>query len=166
LLIALFPDAVRHWYGYRLDPVLAAWIATAAVLHVIGSLGAYTAVPIFDQIAHGVSASVVAGVGYALVRVVERGHDRIGIPAEARFAFVVVFVISFGVVWEIAEFASGRIAVLVGGEALLAQYGLDDIVMDQVFNAAGAVVVALWGTEYFTGVRRVIADRLRSGTGD
>lgn len=160
LAIALLPDVVRYRYGYRLNAVLAFLVALSPFMHAVGSLGPYHAVPFFDDVAHAISASLVAGAGYVLVQVVDDQSEGIEIPGDLRFAFELIFAISFGVVWEIAEFASGLLASVVGGEPILAQYGLDDVVMDLLFNTIGATVVALWGTSYFDGVRGLVARRV------
>lgn len=54
------------------------------------------------------------------------------------------FVLSFGVLWEIAEFGFDVVADRTGLEMPLTQRGLDDTMSDIVFNAIGAIVVALW----------------------
>jgi hypothetical protein len=51
---------------------------------------------------------------------------------------------AFGVFWEIVEFTLGLASQLLGGEAVLAQYGLDDTVTDLLFNQVGGIVVAGW----------------------
>jgi len=156
LLVALIPDAVRRRYGHQMHPGLVLWITVAAALHGVGALGPYREFGWYDQVAHSVSAALVAGVGYALVRAIDRHHEGVVVPSRLRFVFVLVFVVSFGVLWEIAEFASGGLASLLGGDAVLAQYGIDDIALDLLFNAVGGVLVALWGTGYFDGVAALL----------
>lgn len=160
LAIALLPDALRYRTGYSVNAVLVFLVTLSPFMHAVGSLGPYHNVPYFDSVAHAISASLVAGVGYVLVRVVDQEYEEIEIPGDLRFAFVLIFAISFGVIWEIAEFGSGLFAQAVGGEPLLAQYGLDDVVMDLLFNTIGATIVALWGTSYFEGVRGLIVRRV------
>lgn len=160
LAIALVPDGVRYRYDYRLNAVLAFLIALSPFMHAVGSLGPYHTVPFFDSVAHAISASLVAGAGYVFVRVVDQENEEIEIPGDLRFVFVLLFATSFGVVWEIAEFASGLLASVVGGEPILAQYGLDDVVLDLLFNTIGATIVAIWGTSYFDGVRGLVGRRV------
>lgn len=155
LLVALVPTAIERRYGDTIHPVLELWIVAAAGLHTLGILGPYRTYPWYDQVAHAVSASMIAGVGYALVRAIEENHDDVVVPGDLRFVFVVTFGVSFGVVWEVAEFALGRLARGSGGEPILVQYGLDDVIMDQAANTVGATLVALWGTRYFDGLRSV-----------
>lgn len=162
VVVAAFPPYVRVRYGRPLHPVLALWIVLAVFVHAAGITGPYRAFGWYDQIAHGVSGGLVAGVGYALVRTVETEHDDVVIPGSLRVLFVVVFTVSFGVVWEVGEFAAERLASGSGGRPVLAQFGLDDVVWDLVLNFVGAFVVAFWGTGYFDGLRAII-DRYVEG---
>lgn len=161
LAITFLPAVFRREYDYAMDTGLVLWITLAATLHAVGAFGLYEAVGWYDSLAHALSASIVAGVGYALARGVE-GHTRaVSFTPEFRAVFVVLFVLAVGVGWEILEFASGGVASLLGGEAVLAQYGTTDIVNDLVFNTLGAVLVAVWASAHFEGV----ADRLAGSVG-
>ncbi|MFC3957064.1 hypothetical protein [Halovivax cerinus] len=156
LAITALPALVRRVYGHRTGAGLALWISTAALLHAVGALGPYTMFGWYDSLTHTVSATLVAGAGYAIVDAIDRSGTSVDLPGEFRVVFILLFVLAFGVLWEIAEFASAGLASLVGGEAVLAQYGTDDIVFDLVYNALGAVLVALWGTGYFDGVSALL----------
>jgi hypothetical protein len=160
LAIALLPEYLRRRTSVRLHPGLELWIATAAVLHVGGTLGAYEALGWYDQLAHAVSGVLVAGVGYAIVRAVDDQYESVVIPPNLRFVFILVFTMAVGALWEVGEFGLSGAASLLGGEPLLTQYGLDDVVLDLVFDALGAVLVATVGTRYFAGVRSALARRL------
>ena len=162
LALAAAPTGLRA-AGYRVNPVVGLWIVTAAALHVLGSLGFYRAFPWFDQLAHAVSASLVAGVGFAVIQAIDRYHPVIDIPPRLRFVFLFVFATAFGVLWEIAEFAIGLLAGVMGGEALLAQYGLSDVVLDLLFNSLGALVVAAFGTEYFRNLAQIMGQQFDFG---
>lgn len=164
LAIASIPLAVRHRYDYRLNPVLSLLIVTGAAFHGVGALGLYRSIGWFDQVAHGVAGALIAGTGYALVQVVDTQHDDVVVPPKLRFAFVIVFALSIGVAWELAEFASELAAERFGGEPIIAQYDLADVVLDLAFDGIGALVVGLWGTSYFDGVRRLANRQL--GTTD
>lgn len=160
LALAALPTLVRWRYDRDLSAGLALWIATAATLHAAGALGLYAWFGWYDQVTHTVSASLVAGVGYAVVGALERYSSAIEFPPRFRVLLVVLVVLGIGVAWEILEFASGGLAALVGGEPVLAQYGLRDIALDLVFDGVGALLVALWGTTYFDGVAAGLARRL------
>lgn len=157
LAITFVPAVLRRDYGIPMDLGLTLWITAAVFLHAVGALGPYRHVPWYDQVTHTLSASVVAGSGYALVRAAELHSDDISFPPAFRGIYLVIFVFAFGVLWEVLEFASGELAALVGGKAVLAQYGFDDIVMDLTFNAVGAVLVAVFGTDVISRIPRALA---------
>lgn len=161
--VTLLPAVLRREYDYTMSPVLVLWLTVAVFLHSIGSLGPYHWFGWYDAIAHTVSASVIAGLGYASFRAVERHSDDIDVPSAFRVVFIVVFVLAAGVVWELLEFASGYLASVLGAEAPLVVMGIDDIVNDFLFNAVGAILVAIAGTGAVGGLvgffrRRLGAD--------
>ncbi|WP_327051193.1 hypothetical protein [Halomicrococcus gelatinilyticus] len=153
--VTLLPALLRREYGYAMDPGLVLWITVAMVLHVAGSLRLYAQYQWYDEITHAVSATLIAGVGYAAFRALELHSDDIDVPSEFRAVFVVVFVLAAGVLWEVLEYVLG---------GLVTVYGIDDIVTDFVFNAVGAAIVAVWGTGYVSRLVGFFGDRLRSGT--
>jgi len=55
------------------------------------------------------------------------------------------------VAWEIIEFGARLFANVAGVDALLVQYGLEDTMLDLLFDALGAVVVAVVGTDGLEG---------------
>lgn len=162
--IVLFPTFLEWRYDHEVDPRLSIWITVAAVVHVIGFLGPYNAqrgiLKWYDQVAHAISASFVAGVGYALIVALDRSSTRITFPEEFRFVFTLCFILAFGVAWEIVEFAAGGLATMFGMESTLVQYGLDDIVLDLVFNTLAAAIVALFGTRYFRDLTAILSGRV------
>lgn len=151
--VTLLPAWVTREYGYSMDAGLVLWITIAMVLHVIGTLGLYDQYQWYDEITHTISATIIAGLGYATFRAFERHSSEIDVPADIRGLFIVVFVLAMGVLWEVIEFAFG---------AIIPVYGINDIVTDFVFNALGAIIVALWGTNYVTGLTRFVGRRLRT----
>ncbi|AHG03894.1 hypothetical protein HALDL1_09970 [Halobacterium sp. DL1] len=152
LAVTLLPAVVRREYGYSLDPLLALWITLSIFIHTIGSLGPYDWWGWYDSVAHTVSAVLIAGIGYVILRTFEQHSAEIDVPGEFRALFIVVFVLAAGVFWELLEFGSGVAATLVGAKAPLAVKGVDDIVSDLVFNTLGAVILAVFGTGYLDGV--------------
>ncbi len=153
----LLPAVLRREYGYSMDAGLVLWITVAVVLHAAGSIGLYERFSWYDNVAHAVSGTVVAGLGYASFRAIELHSDEIDVPGEFRVLFIVVFVLAAGVIWEVLEFALG---------GLVTVYGVDDIVTDMVFNAVGAAVVAAWGTDYVSELVGFFRQRLRAADGE
>ncbi|PCR90396.1 hypothetical protein [Natrinema ejinorense] len=152
--ITLLPAWLRREYGYSMDAGLVFWITTAVILHTMGSLWLYKEYQWYDEIAHIVSASVIAGLGYAAFRTFELHSDELNVLSTFRSVSIVIFVLAIGVFWEVLEFALGGVVVTV--------YGIDDVVTDFVFNAVGAVIVAIWGTGSVSELVGFFRRRLRS----
>nr|WP_233341112.1 hypothetical protein [Haloprofundus sp. MHR1] len=151
--VTFLPALLRREYGYCMDAGLVLWISIAMILHVIGFLGFYDRFQWYDEITHMISATVIAGVGYAAFRALELHSEDIEVPSEFRAVFIVVFVLAAGMFWEILEYVFG---------GLVTVYGIDDIVTDMVFNGVGAIIVAVWGTGYVDGLIEFFRERLRS----
>lgn len=158
--VTFLPGVLSRDYSVPLSPAQTLWITTAVSLHAIGALGPYEWFGWYDSVTHTLSATIVAGAGYASARALAEHDDALEIPSEFMFVFVLVFVLAFGVLWEILEFATGGVASVVGGEPVLAQYGTRDIVLDLVFNTVGAVLVATLGTDQLGDVARGVAEAL------
>lgn len=151
--VTILPALLRREYGYSMDAGLLLWITVAMVLHIAGALGLYEQYQWYDEVTHAVSATLIAGVGYASFRALELHYDDIDVPSEFRAVFIVVFVLAAGILWEVLEYALG---------GLVTVYGIDDIATDLMFNAVGAMVVAVWGTGYVRNLVGFFSDRLRT----
>lgn len=149
LALTLIPAAIRREFNYTMDPALVLWITAAVWLHSVGALGPYSWFPWFDSVTHTLSATLIAGLGYATFRGFEQHSEELHIPASFRPIFIVVFVLAISVVWELLEFASGQVPALLGIEAPLVVYGVNDIVTDMMFNTLGGLIVAIGGSGYF-----------------
>lgn len=165
LIVTLLPALLRREYGYSMNAGLVLWITVAILLHSIGSLGLYDQFSWYDEVTHTISATLIAGVGYATLRAFERHSDEIDVPSEFRAVFIVVFVLAFGVLWEVFEFAAVFFSRVLGVSAPVTVYGIDDIVTDMIFNTFGAILVAVWGTGYFDGLVAFLRRRLDSQSG-
>ncbi|WP_435180199.1 hypothetical protein [Halorussus sp. AFM4] len=144
LAVTLVPAVLRRDAGISLDPGHVLWLSVAVFVHAVGIVWPYQNLPWYDSVAHALSASVVAGAGYATVKAVERNSERTTLTPGVETLVVLVFVMAFGVLWEILEFASAAAAEVVGGRAVLIQFGLADVIYDLVFNFLGGLVVVLW----------------------
>lgn len=122
---------------------LVLWVSTAALFHAVGTLGPYGDFWWWDDVAHALSASAVAAIGYTGARAFDVEDECLRLPASFLFVYVLLFVVTAGVIWELFEFALTGVAVVLDISPPLAQKGLDDTVMDLVFDTAGALVVAI-----------------------
>ncbi|MCD2198975.1 MULTISPECIES: hypothetical protein [unclassified Halobacterium] len=158
LLITFVPALLERRYDLPLDPWLALWLTAAVFLHVLGSSGLYVHIPWWDHVTHALSASLVAGAGYTVARAIDLHHEEITIPSRIAFVYLFVVVLSFGVVWELFEFALDVASQETGLTMPLAQHGLDDTVKDFMYNSLGALVVGVFGQAHLVGVAETVED--------
>ncbi len=164
LLITTIPALLERNYRIPIDPWLGLWITLAVFLHTMGSAGLYAQIAWWDHLTHAMSASLVAGVGYTFARAVDLHSDGITLPRRFFFVYVLVVVLSFGVLWELFEFGLDIAADETGITMPLAQHGLDDTVRDLMFNSLGALLVAAFGQAHLSGFAERTLDQLRAGT--
>ena len=150
LAITFLPAILERNYRLPLDPWLALWVTAAVFLHTLGSSGLYGYFGWWDHLTHALSASLVAGIGYITVRAVELHSEEIYLPRRFLFVYIIIFVMAFGVVWELFEFGLDIAAEETGLTMPLAQHGLDDTVIDMMFNTFGALIVAVFGQFHLT----------------
>ena len=168
LLVTFVPAILERDYDIPMDAGLTLWITSAVFLHAVGTLGPYVHVWWYDHLTHTMSASLVAAAGYATVRALDEHHSDIYLPPRFMFVFILLFVLAFGVFWEVIEFSLGGLSSVFGGKAVLTQFGVDDTMLDLLFNMAGGVITAIWGTAHLTDVVGALTDRLgaRDGSPD
>jgi hypothetical protein len=162
LLITALPAALERNYRIPIDPWLGLWITLAVFLHTMGSAGLYAEFAWWDHLTHAMSATLIAGVGYAFARAVDLHSDEIALPRQFFFVYVLVVVLAFGVVWELFEFGLDIAAESTGLSMPLAQHGLDDTIRDLLFNSLGALVVAVFGQVHLSGFAERTLEHIRS----
>ncbi|MFC3960026.1 hypothetical protein [Halovivax cerinus] len=165
--VTQLPPILERDYEIPMDPRLTLWITSAVFLHALGTVGPpggtatfYSQVWWWDHVTHALSASLVAAVGYATVRALHEHADGIYFPDRFIAVFILLFVLAFGVLWEVLEFAIALAAERMGTGTVLTQYGLEDTMMDLVFNSIGGLVVAAWGGVYLSDVVDALRQRL------
>jgi hypothetical protein len=165
LLVTHIPAVLERDHDIPMDAGVTLWITAAVFLHVLGTVGftgssgsfyGPSGIPWWDHLTHALSSSLVAATGYAVARALDEHNEEIYLPPKFMFVFLLLFVLAFGVLWEVLEFAIMGMASVFGTNAVLTVYGVDDTLLDLVFNTAGAVVVAVWGTAYLTDVSAAI----------
>lgn len=166
LAVTFLPALLRREYGYSMDAGLVLLITIAIFLHVLGSLGPYRWFSWYDEVTHTVSAILVAGIGYAVLRAFECHSAEIDVPSEFRAVFILVFVLAFGVIWEVFEFGAVWLSHVISVGSPVRVFGIDDIVTDMVFNTVGALIVAIWGAGYFVDFVPFLRRRIRSSNDD
>lgn len=167
LAITYLPAILERDHNLPMNPGLTLWITSAVFLHALGTVGVpgtdqsfYTSLAWWDSVTHALSASVVAAIGYTVARGIDEHTDAVQLPSRFMFVFILLFVVAFGVFWEVIEFAIGGAADMLGNDAILTQYGLEDTMTDLVFDIVGGVIVAIWGTAHLTDVAGAVTARL------
>jgi hypothetical protein len=164
VLVMQLPAVLERDYNVPMDPALTLWITSAAFFHAVGVIGLpgtggfYGSIPWWDHFTHALSSSVVAAVGYATARSFDEHSAQVELPSRFMFVFILLFVMAFGVFWEVIEFAIGEVSGMVGASPILAQHGIEDTMLDLVFDTVGAVIVAIWGTAHLTDVIDGVSD--------
>ncbi len=169
LVVVQLPAFLERDYDLVMSPQLVLWITAAAFLHGLGIVGIpgvtrsfYTNIWWWDHLTHSLSASVVAAAGYATVRAVDLHSDDVEIPGRYVGVILLIFVLAFGVLWELLEFAIGVTADLLDTKGILTQYGIEDTLKDLTFNTMGGIIVAIWGGLYLSDLSTAISEKLGS----
>nr|WP_256421256.1 hypothetical protein [Halobellus rarus] len=157
--VTYLPAVLRRDWDLRLSPELTLVVTLAVLLHTIGMLGLYEHLWWYDHLTHTLSAAIVAAVGYAATRALDRYSEAVSFPPRFLSAFILLFTLALGVLWEVLEFLARIAASAVGVEAVLVQYGLGDTILDLVFDTVGAILVALFGTRRLSGLVDTFHDR-------
>ena len=164
--VSALPAVLERDYGVPMDPALVLWVTLAVFLHALGTVGIpgtgsfYGNVWWWDHLTHTLSSSVVAAAGYATVRAIEEHTESVYLPGRFIAVFILLFVVAFGVFWEVIEFALGGLGSLLGGTSILTQYGLSDTMLDLLFDALGGLIVAIWGGAYLSDVTGALREKL------
>jgi len=123
-------------------------IAMALWFHTAGYIQGYyiTFYPYYDKVAHLVSGTAVALLGFLGVIFLDKYWNM-----NLRTQFIVGFTIIFGMAlagfWEIYEYL---VDIIFGGSlAGPMQHGLDDTMLDMIFVLAGSVIVSILAVIYF-----------------
>ena len=104
-------------------------------------------------VGHGLVAFALAA-SVASARALDVHSDEIHLPPKFMFVYILLFVLAFGVLWEVIEFTLGELARLT------------DSMLDLVFDTIEAAAVAVWGTAHLAGVSGYIADQLEARSAD
>ena len=168
LLVTQLPALFERRYQFTMDAGLVLWITVPMLLHALGTLPLpgldfmtpYRAVWWWDHMTHLFSSSLVAGVGYATARALDVHTDTVHFPPKFMFAYLLLFMMAFGVIWELLEFYVSVTSRLLGIPGILTQYGIDDTILDLVYDMVGGLLAAVFGTAHLTGVSDELAERL------
>jgi len=158
LSVTLLPALLARDFGVHFDPWLVLWITVAALLHSLGMVGVYESVWWWDHLTHAFSAALVAAVGYAIVVAIDRHSESVRFPPAFLWVFVFLSTVAVGVVWETMEFLTRELARAAGLQPVLIVYGIEDTILDLVFDCVGAILAAV---VIHVGGWQIAVERLR-----
>jgi len=129
------------WFVFFLV-ALALWIHTAGYVQ-----GYYTTYyPYYDKIAHIVSGTAVALLGFLGVIFVDK-YLKMNLTPVFIVFFTIIFGVALGAFWEMYEFL---VDFFFGGSlAGPMQNSLNDTMLDMMFVFAGSIIVAIMGIFWF-----------------
>lgn len=120
---------------------------------VVGEIGElYVKSKVFDSILHTLSGSMVAILGFSIIRLLNNS-EKMDLKLNPLFVsiFVVCFSITVGVVWEVVEFLADastgsnmqRYSDSITREPFLGRRALFDTMKDLILDTIGALVVSV-----------------------
>jgi len=154
--LTLTPLILKRRFDITLPWELSLLIVLALYLHVGGGvLGLYELFyPFYDKFAHLISSVLVAILGLISAVIMDQYVESIKMNRFFVAFFVIIFTMAMGVTWEIGEFLSDQILLTQ------AQHGLNDTMLDLIFDLIGGGVVSILGMIYlkFTPKERFIKE--------
>lgn len=154
--LTLTPLILKRRFDITLPWELSLLIVLALYLHVGGSIrGWYLLLyPFYDKFAHLISSVLVAILGLISAVIMDQYVESIKMNRFFVAFFVIIFTMAMGVTWEIGEFLSDQILLTQ------AQHGLNDTMLDLIFDLIGGGVVSILGMIYlkFTPKERFIKE--------
>ena len=142
--LTLTPLVLKRRFDITLPWELSLLIVLALYLHVGGGvLGLYELFyPFYDKFAHLISSIVVAVLGFTSAVVLDQYVESVKMDRYFVAFFVVIFTMAIGSLWEIGEFVSDTFLLTQ------TQHGINDTMLDLIFDLIGGSIVGLLGAVY------------------
>ncbi|MDG6256459.1 MAG: hypothetical protein QCH35_02560 [Methanomicrobiaceae archaeon] len=158
--MTVIPYVIARRMHIRLPSFVFFLIALALWFHTAGYIQGYyvTFYPYYDKIAHLVSGTAVALIGFLGVIFVDKYLKMTLQPIFIVF-FTIIFGVALGAFWEMYEFL---VDIFFGGSlAGPMQNSLNDTMLDMMFVLAGSIIVAVMGVLWFRHHRK---EEITAGT--
>jgi len=152
-IFTLVPYVIARRMKIHLPWFVFFLIALALWFHTAGYIRGYYEMfyPYYDKIAHLVSGTAVALLGFLGVIFLDK-YWKMNLTTPFIVGFTIIFGMALGAVWEIYEFL---VDTFFGGSlAGPMQNSLNDTMLDMMFVLAGSAIVALMGVFYFRQHRK------------
>jgi hypothetical protein len=151
--LTIIPYVIARRMNIQLPWFVFFLIALALWFHTAGYIQGYyvTFYPYYDKIAHLVSGTAVALIGFLGVIFVDQ-YLKMNLQPAFIIFFTIIFGVALGAFWEMYEFL---VDIFFGGSlAGPMQNGLNDTMLDMMFVFAGSIIVAVMGVFWFRHHRK------------
>ncbi len=147
LILTMVPYTIRHRVHFVVPWEVNFLIALSLFLHIAGYSYQWYAdlYPYYDKIAHFIASITISLLGFLTVFLLDR-FSCLRMQKWQIFFFIIMFTLALGAIWEIWEYMLDTLFSSFLGEPL--QHGLDDTMLDLIFDLVGALIVAVLGTWY------------------
>ena len=147
-VLSLVLISMMYLFGRKTETeipyILNLWISIALFLHALGGpTGIYDMFAWWDNLTHLFSGSAVAILTLYFLIYTERIFRKLYMPTWLLFVFVILFMLSLGVAWELFEFFGDQ---LLG---TMMQESLHDTVYDMIYNVIGSFISCLVAYLFF-----------------
>jgi uncharacterized membrane protein YjdF len=161
IFLTFLPMIVERRINMTIPWGLTLLIVLSLYLHLAGEYFGWYMIfsPYYDKVAHLVSGSTVALLGFTVVLLMDR-YTEMNFSRPMIVFMIIMITMAFGAFWEIIEFL---VDTFLGGNM---QHGNTDSMLDMIFVFFGAVIVAGIGNLYMrkfpiTKVAEIFAGNLR-----
>ncbi len=151
--LTVIPYVVAQRMNIQLPWFVFFLIALALWFHTAGYIQGYYErfYPYYDKIAHLVSGTAVALLGFLGVIFLDK-YLKMNLKPVFIIFFTIIFGVALGAFWEMYEFL---IDIFFGGSlAGPMQNGLEDTMLDMMFVLGGSIIVAILGVLWFRHHRK------------
>ncbi len=140
ILITLVPSLLKRNFHVTLPWVLDFMITITLFVHIAGGvLSLYRTFPLYDKIAHFISAVFISFLAFIVIYILDEYWEGLHMDKYAMAFFVIVATMAMGVVWEFNEWVTD----LVFGTN--SQWGLQDTMTDLLVDTIGGIIMAVVG---------------------
>ncbi|MFH1770864.1 MAG: hypothetical protein ABH828_04890 [archaeon] len=155
LIISFVPSMIKKRFELILPPefevLFALFLYGSMILGEVRDF--YLRVPWWDLLLHGMSAIMIALIGFMIVFSLYYTHKVVFSPFVAAL-FVFSFALAIGALWEIFEFAMDSFFGLN-----MLKSGIVDTMWDLIIDAGAALLVAVSGYFYLKGGPSFLIER-------
>ncbi|WP_319643599.1 DUF2238 domain-containing protein [Methanovulcanius yangii] len=161
LLLTMVPMIMEREVHITVPWWLTFLIVLSLYIHIGGQYFDWytTLYPYYDKIAHFISGTTVALIGFTLVLLLDQYTEN-NFNRPVIIFLIVMLTVAVGGLWEIFEYT---VDTFLGIEM---QHGLDDTMLDMIFVLLGAVIVAALGNIYLRKISKRDLSRLFLGNPD